>query len=60
MRGGHCPPLKAAITAARPTDACKAKQEIGKIKGVPQQGLGNERKNDFFVILREPGRPKNL
>ncbi len=45
MQGGHCPPLKAAITTARPTDACKAKQELGKTKGVPKQELGNERIN---------------
>ena len=44
IAGGHCPPLKAAATEARPTDARKAKQELGKKNGVPTGGLGNERK----------------
>jgi hypothetical protein len=47
-------PLKAANTAADPTEACRARQELGKIKGVPQPELGNEREINFFVILREP------
>lgn len=40
MQGGHCPPLKAAITAAHPTDACKAKQELGSDKGRSPAGAG--------------------
>ncbi|MGD0828952.1 MAG: hypothetical protein ABSA09_12850, partial [Desulfobaccales bacterium] len=35
----HCPPLKAAITAARPTDAPTA---VWQNNGVPKRELGNE------------------
>jgi hypothetical protein len=40
--GWALPAIKAAFTAARPTNVCKAKQELGRKKGVPKQELGNE------------------
>jgi hypothetical protein len=46
---------EARPTRVRPADACRAKQELGREKGVPKQELGNDGEIDFFVVLREPG-----
>jgi hypothetical protein len=44
--GGHCPPLKAAGTEARPTDARRAEQEFGKITASKRE-LGNGQRKEF-------------